>query len=173
MGKLREVAHQHSGIIALLDPDAAGRQGRAALEAAFGSACLHAFVIEASATRPTKCADSTLFHPLLRHKQFTRKTAVWHSASSGSDCSCPLAGIMKSEMWVWSTARLMPSERHCSLPDPPNLIGRSSVATISCSGGCSRQWADPLGRTERHNAVVLWDYHWAWPLATQNSSWPS
>ena len=42
--KLRELAQQHSGIVALLDPDPAGRQGRAALETAFGSACLHAFV---------------------------------------------------------------------------------------------------------------------------------
>jgi len=44
MDKLRELARQHSGIVALLDPDPAGRQGRAALEIAFGSACLHAFV---------------------------------------------------------------------------------------------------------------------------------
>ena len=44
MGKLRALAAQHSGIVALLDPDPAGRQGRAALDTAFGSACLHAFV---------------------------------------------------------------------------------------------------------------------------------
>jgi 5S rRNA maturation endonuclease (ribonuclease M5) len=42
--KLRKAAHRHSGMIALLDPDPAGRQGRQALHEKFGPACLHAFV---------------------------------------------------------------------------------------------------------------------------------
>ena len=62
MNSLRALTRQHSAIVALLDPDPAGRQGRAALETAFGSSCLHAFVpgYLASASAATRCATTAL-----------------------------------------------------------------------------------------------------------------
>ena len=56
MVKLRKSARRHNGMIALLDPDPAGRQGRQALSKDFGLMCLHAFVpgILARATTITR-----------------------------------------------------------------------------------------------------------------------
>jgi len=48
--QLQAKAARHPDVILLLDPDPAGRQGRALLEAALGPACRHAFVPGAAAT---------------------------------------------------------------------------------------------------------------------------
>ena len=48
--RLQAEAAQHRGVLVLLDPDPAGRQGRALLDEALGGRCRHAFVPGLAAT---------------------------------------------------------------------------------------------------------------------------